>query len=174
MRPIWLLPLVVMTISCGCGHVSPFQQAAYHTHVDKAEYILPSHDTCQRGLQTLVGTATKLGIPVTFDYPLEADEFGRFWYEERRIELRPDLNSCGQLEILGHELSHAVEPKALHASMHAELLADLVSLELTKRLGGYDPSERYGRFWAGRKYLVRDAEFLQPEVTTALTHILGR
>jgi hypothetical protein len=150
-----LLLLCVLASSCATT-TTPLRglyQETLDTPWQQAQYVATTREGCEPGLEVLAARAAALKLPITLA-EMDRNTVGRFYHEERRIEINALLGSCSRLEVLAHELGHALAPPQLAGSQDGQVFADGVSYLAVQQLGGYSPRAVYATYLAGRKFSV--------------------
>jgi hypothetical protein len=149
MTRVALIVLSLVASSCASS-LTGLYRSTLATPWEQAQYVAPARDGCEQGLATLEARAAAMKLPVDVA-DLGPNTMGTFWHDEWRIEVNVRLRSCGRLEVLAHELGHALAPPILSGSAAGQVYADAVSYLAVRQLAGYDPRDVYARYLASRK-----------------------
>ncbi len=154
-RPGWVTAVALGTLlgvifaSFGCGPTVK----SFHTQLISMPVIGSIHDgvndgyepsqqdNCHRGLLITLKRAAEqelvVDLTATFENP---NIVGMMKPDLKLIQVRDGFTTCGQLEVMAHELAHVFMPTALKGTVGAELFADAVSNLVTYKLHGIDPT----------------------------------
>jgi hypothetical protein len=125
-----------------------------------------STDTCAQAVKLLEKNA---GVPV-----LRIEGLGPWGSTDfDTIFLRAGMSSCAEMEVLAHEAAHLRQPVRV-SRREAEMFADVVSLKVTKILGGYDATARYLPYLAQLKPDARIIGLFKPEIDDAVRELTAR
>lgn len=166
------LAIGVALLCCGCaGPLERLRVDTQRVPWRTARYVPPVQDNCQRGVEHLRRRAADLGIALTV---LADDENEAGLYDEAAatIALSSRLNSCGTLEVLAHELAHALQPWHPPASVR-QVYADGVSYLVVRTLGGYDPRARYARYLAIYKHDIGALEHYHADIEATAAWLIS-
>jgi len=109
-------------------------------------YVPSPANTCHAGVTQMLRIAKTLGLKINLVAKFERDDImGRLVFSEQAVYVKDGLTSCGQLEILAHEIAHIYAPTALAGQPAAELFCDAVSNLVTYRLSGIDSTNSNAR-----------------------------
>jgi hypothetical protein len=164
--------LVACLLASACG---PSLQRTIETTVSDGRYEVPTTDTarCRDAVAQLFRTSPvpvarvdaitgQDGVPLA---AVGAANGEGLW-------LIAGLSSCAELEVLSHERAHLLQPNGLTVR-ERQLFADVVSYEVVKRLGGYDPRASYARVLARYKMDARLLTLYEAEIKAAVLSIIA-
>lgn len=158
------LGLVVMALAvAGCG---PSLQRRIELSPTDGTYAPPEQGT-ERCAAAVRGLEARSPVPVVRT-TLKEGAFGAT--DGRTVWLTTGLSSCGELETLSHELAHLAHPVGL-TPRERQMFADAVSYYVVRRLGGYDPRDRYVRYLTGMKMDARVLTLFEREIAAAVADL---
>ena len=130
--------LVGLAVGFGCGmslgcssSLEKLTDKIEHTPIHRYGWTPPSTDELQDLAKRLKWAAGYLGISIQPNQTMDATEYGMYQPETRTLYYNPALGFDAQVQVIAHELAHALQPPSLDVS-DRELFADSVSYLVLK------------------------------------------
>lgn len=172
-RTLSLTLILAALLSTACAHpLSSLKRGMEHRNAYTAKYEPPTFETdaCRAGVKHLEAMAVRLQIEV--GYGSLPEELGAASRMTRVVMVHEGLNACGRLEVLSHELAHISQPNAL-GQIDAQVFAESVSYLVTRRLGGYDPKDRFLAYLGVLKLSSRVTVLYRDEIQAVVNLLTG-
>ena len=144
-----LAGLAIVATGCG-GALQGLYAQTLVTPWHLAGYAPTEATGCEGGVAILLTRAAAIPVEVRMT-ALTGNQVGYFDREAGLIVLGANLGSCAMLEVLSHELGHALEPRVLWGTHGGQVFADGVSYLTVRGLGGYDARDAYAQYLAAMK-----------------------
>ena len=166
--------LLLMSIQACTSPLATMRRAALANPANGPGYTPPKRDDCDRGLLVLADRIDEWGLTFVFDNSPEPTHMGSYDPTTKRIVIAKKLSTCGMLETLAHELAHHIAPAEVWQMGNgmAQLYADGVSLLVVNELGGYNPADNYGRYWAAQKPIIDHLMALEVDIKQGAAYIV--
>jgi hypothetical protein len=165
---------VALVLVCSAACAAPLRtlyRETVATPWEASKYVPSERTDCEYGLTLLAGRAAEMGIQV-FYVALPENMVGVFNRDEKAIAVREELTVCGRLEVLAHELGHALSPPVIMGTPEGQVFADGVSYLVVRKLAGYDPVHTYAAYLAGLKVAAPTLLLYQQDIERAATWLV--
>lgn len=140
-------------MSLGCASdLSKLTNQIEHTPIHRYGWTPPDTAELIDVSKRLKYAAGYLGISIQPNPTMEETEYGMYQPETRVIYYNPTLGFDAQVQVIAHELAHALQPPSLDVS-ERELFADSVSYLVLKP--ERDQLDNYARYLARYKTHAR-------------------
>lgn len=162
----WAVVIMVLCVTSCAAPLRTLYRTTLDTPWETSTYVPSDRADCEYGLTLLSGRAAEMHLTIAY-VPMLQNMVGQFQRSEHAILIREELTVCGRLEVLAHELGHAVGPPPLMASLEGQVFADGVSYLVVRRLAGYDPVQTYASYLAGLKIAAPTLLIYQKDIERA-------
>lgn len=119
------------SLSCASSDLGKLTKKIEDTPTHQYGWTPPESADLQDLSKRLKWAAWYLGIAIQPNPTMEATEYGMFQPETRTLYYNPTLAFDAQVQVIAHELAHALQPPGLDLS-ERELFADSVSYLVLK------------------------------------------
>ena len=152
MRAPHLLLVLVLSVSACAAPLAKLATTAEQTPTHRWIYVPPDTKNLTDTALRLKWVAGYLGIKIGINEEFDQNELGMWVAEERQVWLNKDLALDAQVQVLAHELGHALSPPGL-TEQEREVFAEAVSYLVV--LPELDDLNRYATYIARHKTVAR-------------------
>lgn len=168
----WILFLALLITGCASTIDQVVRDARRTPWQDAAYAPIPGNDAVEQ-YALLRNAAANLGITVVEQETSIEGAAGTFSSAFQTIELEPGMDINARVEVLSHELGHSQHPARQFSKPEAETFAELVGVEVQRRLGYKAGAKTSGRYLAAYKMGLYIATAYAVDIDKAATTIVN-